>query len=119
MTLFASAACLFYFLGESGPPTQSHPKAASPSPRSGRSVQLADAASRARGEERLKVQAPAQPGTTKVLRGKGVPRCDAGGRGRLGEGTEDRCTVSGWAFIAGSSQVFFVDRFCWCRMLQH
>ncbi|CAK9080631.1 Chaperone protein DnaJ [Durusdinium trenchii] len=34
-------------------------------------------------EERLKVQAPAQPGTTKVLRGKGVPRCDAGGRGNM------------------------------------
>eukprot|EP00913_Durusdinium_trenchii_P012161 g11422.t1 len=38
---------------------------------------------RSDGEERLKVQAPAQPGTTKVLRGKGVPRCDAGGRGNM------------------------------------
>lgn len=33
--------------------------------------------------ERLVVQAPAQPGTTKVLRGRGPPRCDASGRGNL------------------------------------
>lgn len=34
-------------------------------------------------QERLVVQAPAQPGTTKVLRGRGPPRCDASGRGNL------------------------------------
>ena len=34
-------------------------------------------------QERLVVQAPAQPGSSKVLRGRGVPRCDASGRGNL------------------------------------
>lgn len=35
------------------------------------------------GPESLTVRAPAEPGSTKVLRGRGLPRMDAGGRGNL------------------------------------